>query len=52
MSTVNPAGLNHDVVFVTDRDRAERSYTDVIGMLRRWTGVRTARQLAPEGVSS
>lgn len=32
MTTVNPVRLNHAVLFVTDLERAERFYTDVIGM--------------------
>jgi catechol-2,3-dioxygenase len=32
MSTVNPVRLNHAVLFVADLARAERFYTDVIGM--------------------
>jgi catechol-2,3-dioxygenase len=32
MDTVNPVRLNHAVLFVTDLGRAERFYTDVIGM--------------------
>jgi catechol-2,3-dioxygenase len=32
MSTVNPVRLNHAVLFVEDLARAERFYTDVIGM--------------------
>jgi catechol-2,3-dioxygenase len=32
MGTVNPVRLNHAVLFVTDLERAERFYTDVIGM--------------------
>jgi catechol-2,3-dioxygenase len=32
MATVNPVRLNHAVLFVTDLARAERFYTDVIGM--------------------
>jgi catechol-2,3-dioxygenase len=32
MDTVNPVRLNHAVLFVTDLSRAERFYTDVIGM--------------------
>ena len=32
MATVNPVRLNHAVLFVADLDRAERFYTEVIGM--------------------
>jgi len=32
MTTVNPVRLNHAVLFVADLERAERFYTDVIGM--------------------
>lgn len=32
MGTVNPVRLNHAVLFVADLARAERFYTDVIGM--------------------
>jgi catechol-2,3-dioxygenase len=32
MTTVNPVRLNHAVLFVADLQRAERFYTDVIGM--------------------
>jgi len=32
MGTVNPVRLNHAVLFVADLERAERFYTDVIGM--------------------
>jgi catechol-2,3-dioxygenase len=32
MGTVNPVRLNHAVLFVADLTRAERFYTDVIGM--------------------
>ena len=32
MTTVNPVRLNHAVLFVTDLERAERFYTNVIGM--------------------
>ena len=31
-ATVNPVRLNHAVLFVADLERAERFYTDVIGM--------------------
>ena len=33
MGTVNPVRLNHAVLFVADLARAERFYTDVIGMV-------------------
>jgi len=33
MSAVNPVRLNHAVLFVADLARAERFYTDVIGMV-------------------
>jgi catechol-2,3-dioxygenase len=33
MSTVNPVRLNHAVLFVADLARAERFYTDVMGMV-------------------
>jgi catechol-2,3-dioxygenase len=33
MSTVDPVRLNHAVLFVADLDRAERFYTEVIGMI-------------------
>ncbi|HVE62881.1 MAG TPA: VOC family protein [Mycobacteriales bacterium] len=32
MSAVNPVRLNHAVLFVTDLERAERFYSDIIGM--------------------
>jgi catechol-2,3-dioxygenase len=32
MTTVNPVRLNHAVLFVADLGRAERFYTDVMGM--------------------
>ena len=32
MTTVNPVRLNHAVLFVSDLERAERFYTDVVGM--------------------
>ena len=32
MSMVNPVRLNHAVLFVTDKDRAVRFYTEVFGM--------------------
>jgi catechol-2,3-dioxygenase len=32
MTAVNPVRLNHAVLFVADLERAERFYTDVIGM--------------------
>ncbi|MCW2614080.1 MAG: Glyoxalase/bleomycin resistance protein/dioxygenase [Frankiales bacterium] len=33
MSSVNPVRLNHAVLFVADLERAERFYTEVIGMV-------------------
>jgi catechol-2,3-dioxygenase len=33
MGTVSPVRLNHAVLFVADLERAERFYTDVIGMV-------------------
>ena len=33
MGTVDPVRLNHAVLFVADLERAERFYTDVIGMV-------------------